>query len=313
MIVYIHGGRYEYGTHGDRRAEAPPTHTPASSPSTSATASNSPASPASTTTNPTTTAASTTASSGSNGSSATSSRFGGDPTNVTLVGQSAGATTALWLTRRDHYRGGFRRVMAMSPCFPRASFADRKGTLRMALGKPVTRAALSRMPARALDRGYNRFRTWYAMDMALGPTPLDGRELADIPLWVTSTREEFYHLPAGRRPTPPPPGTTRPGIGEADGHDRVLRHLARRRPEDRPPPHRRAPHRRRPEPPLGLPDRRGGTGARMDERIRPRPRPRPPLRRHPHRLRPRTRPLPRPAAHLHPRRRPAVARVRRGR
>lgn len=199
VIVYIHGGRYEYGTHGDRRAEGTPNAH----------------------------AGVITVHIGYRVKLAGLARFhddephhyrgiddcqlglewvqrniesfGGDPTNVTLVGQSAGATTALWLTRRDHYRGGFRRVMAMSPCFPRASFAERKATLRMALGKPVTRAALSRMPARALDRGYNRFRTWYAMDMALGPTPLDGRELADIPLWVTSTREEFYHLPAGRK------------------------------------------------------------------------------------------------------------------
>ena len=38
--------------------------------------------------------------------------FGGDPTNVTLSGQSAGGAIALWLARKDHYRGAFRRLWA---------------------------------------------------------------------------------------------------------------------------------------------------------------------------------------------------------
>lgn len=199
VVVYIHGGRFEYGTHGDRRADGTPNaHSGV-----------------------------VTVHIGYRVKLAGFARFhddepdryrgiddcqlglewvqrniesfGGDPTNVTLVGQSAGATTALWLARRDHFRGGFRRVMAMSPCFPRASFAERKASLRIALGKPITRDALSRVSPKVLDRGYKRFRTFHGMDMALGPSPLDGHELASIPLWVTSTRDEFYHMPAGQK------------------------------------------------------------------------------------------------------------------
>ena len=47
---------------------------------------------------------------------------GGDPTNITLIGQSAGAAIALWLARRDHYRGAFRRLVALSPSFPTGGF-----------------------------------------------------------------------------------------------------------------------------------------------------------------------------------------------
>lgn len=123
--------------------------------------------------------------------------FGGDPTNVTLYGQSAGATTALWLMRRDHYRGAFRRVVASSPCYPRADFAARKASLRRALGKPVTREALSAIEPEKLKRGYRRFRSRHGLDMALGPAPFDGTQLSDVPLVLTSMRDEFYHMPAG--------------------------------------------------------------------------------------------------------------------
>ncbi|APT93638.1 carboxylesterase [Corynebacterium phocae] len=120
--------------------------------------------------------------------------FGGDPTNVTLVGQSAGATTALWLARRDHYRGAFRRVLAMSPCFPRQGFEHRKATLRRALGAPITKANLEATAPEKVTAGYAKFRKKYRFDMALGPYPLQPEELADIPIVLSSTREEFYDL-----------------------------------------------------------------------------------------------------------------------
>lgn len=118
--------------------------------------------------------------------------FGGDPTNVTLIGQSAGATTALWLTRKDHYRGGFRRVIALSPCFPREHFDARKNTLRAFLGKPITRKSLENTSSKRKARAFKWFRTRYILDMALGPGPLDTSELADVPLLLAATRDEFY-------------------------------------------------------------------------------------------------------------------------
>lgn len=128
--------------------------------------------------------------------------FGGDPTNVTIIGQSAGATTALWLARRDHYRGAFRRIIALSPCYPRASFEERKGTLRTILGKPITHSSLTKLaetkPAK-LKKAYKRFRTVYSLDMALGPAPLDCRQLADVPIIMSSTLDEYYDMPSAKR------------------------------------------------------------------------------------------------------------------
>ncbi|AIT61596.1 carboxylesterase family protein [Corynebacterium doosanense] len=124
--------------------------------------------------------------------------FGGDPTNVTLVGQSAGASIALWLTRRDHYRGAFRRVLACSPAFPRRGWEDRTGLFRTFLGKPLTRDSLRRQPPERLDRAYRRLKRTLFLDLPLGPFPLQPEEMAEVDLVVTCTRDEFYDMPAAR-------------------------------------------------------------------------------------------------------------------
>ncbi|MDO5031054.1 carboxylesterase family protein [Corynebacterium sp.] len=125
--------------------------------------------------------------------------FGGDPTNVTVLGQSAGANAALWLARRDHYRGAFRRLIALSPGFPRERFEVREPALREALGVPVTRESLAAMDSEKLAAGYRAFRKKYTLDMALGPAPLDCSQLAEIPIVLGTTRDEFYAIPATQK------------------------------------------------------------------------------------------------------------------
>ena len=127
--------------------------------------------------------------------------FGGDAGNVTVVGQSAGATTALWLCRKDHYRDTFHRVLAMSPCFPRVPYKKRKGLLRQCVNTPLTRKHLSRANPARITRGYGVFRRLIWSDMALGPQPLEPKKMARVPIVVTSARDEFYDLgePADKR------------------------------------------------------------------------------------------------------------------
>lgn len=123
--------------------------------------------------------------------------FGGDPTNVTLTGQSAGAAIVLWLMRKDHYRGAFRRAVAMSPAFPHKNFRQRKSALRI----PTTRTWLNKANQKTLERAYTRLRRRYPTDMALGPTPLQPEEMADVPLVISSHEKEFQHPIIGKRLT----------------------------------------------------------------------------------------------------------------
>ncbi len=125
--------------------------------------------------------------------------FGGDPTNITLVGHSAGAGIALWLSRKDHYQGTFRRVVAMSPAFPRMAFKRRKATLRRALGKPVTRKALSKLGPKKLAKGFRRYSRRVYTDLAVGPAPYDPYELNDLPILITCTREEMLRMPLAKK------------------------------------------------------------------------------------------------------------------
>lgn len=123
--------------------------------------------------------------------------FGGDPTNVTLAGQSAGAAICLWLTRTDHYRGLYRRVWALSPAFPRTPFNVRKAALRRAQGTAVTRRHFTTRLARhpqAFARGMRRYYRRYFSDVPLGPAPFDAAALADVPILVSVTRDELYTM-----------------------------------------------------------------------------------------------------------------------
>ncbi|WP_295805683.1 carboxylesterase family protein, partial [uncultured Corynebacterium sp.] len=196
VLVYVHGGRYEHGSHEDRRAEGTPTAEAGIVHVQLGYRVGLPGLARFRDDEPNRYRAIEDLQLGLEWIQRNIESFGGDPTNVTLLGQSAGANAVLWLARRDHYRGAFRRVIALSPGFPRESFEERKATLRQVMKKPITRSSLASMSEEELNAGYKKFRTKYNLDMALGPTPLECAQLADVPLILGSTRDEFYNIPA---------------------------------------------------------------------------------------------------------------------
>lgn len=121
--------------------------------------------------------------------------YGGDPTNVTVVGQSAGAGIALWLARKDHYQGLFRRVWAISPAFPRGQFSKRKWLLRSCLSTPITARGLAGLSASRRGKGFARFAMAFPTDLPLGPAPFKPTELAQLPIVATTTDQEMFPLP----------------------------------------------------------------------------------------------------------------------
>jgi len=106
--------------------------------------------------------------------------FGGDPTNVTVVGAGEEAAVALWLCRRDHYAGEFRRVWATDPVFPRAPYEKRKWIVRYLLSAPLTRAKLNELAENRPGRVGRSYRRYAKLFGPMGPQPYDASELAEL-------------------------------------------------------------------------------------------------------------------------------------
>lgn len=119
--------------------------------------------------------------------------FGGDPTNVTLAGHGASGAAALWLARKDHYRGAFRRLVVLSPTMSHTSAAKLKGSLRWTLNSPITRKHLRRLAHNrpdALRRRSDRFRRRHPLLVARGPYDFDPTALANVPMLVSYLPDE---------------------------------------------------------------------------------------------------------------------------
>ncbi|TVL91173.1 carboxylesterase/lipase family protein [Streptomyces sp. SAJ15] len=98
--------------------------------------------------------------------------FGGDPTNVTVAGQSSGATSAACLMVMDRARGLFRRVIAHSavgPCYSRELAAETTRRVAAAAGIPATSEHLASATPHTLVVASDRVVESYRQDPGSGP------------------------------------------------------------------------------------------------------------------------------------------------
>ncbi|MGW7465099.1 carboxylesterase/lipase family protein [Streptomyces xantholiticus] len=147
--------------------------------------------------------------------------FGGDPENVTLAGQSAGATSAACLMMTDRAKGLFRRAIAHSavgPCFSAGLAREITARVAAAAGVPATADALAAASPGALVAASDDVVDAYRHDPAsghlhydpviYGPV-VDGDVLpveplagpasgaaADVDLLVCRTTQEYWLMEA---------------------------------------------------------------------------------------------------------------------
>ncbi|MFI9724414.1 carboxylesterase/lipase family protein [Streptomyces sp. NPDC052396] len=125
--------------------------------------------------------------------------FGGDPANVTVAGQSSGATSAACLMTMDRARGLFRRVIAHSvvgPCYSMELAAETTRRVAAAAGIPATSAHLMSATPQALVAATDRVVNGYRQNPDSGPRHynpviygpvLDGDVLPNDPLSATAS------------------------------------------------------------------------------------------------------------------------------
>lgn len=121
--------------------------------------------------------------------------FGGDPDQVTAMGQSAGAALVAWALCSPRTEGAIHRAVLLSPAFPRAGWQPRAKAARRLLRVPLTPEALAQVDPSTRAKAYKVFTTMYRSDCAVGPHPFDPAWMRPVPMLIGSMHDEFMGDP----------------------------------------------------------------------------------------------------------------------
>lgn len=122
--------------------------------------------------------------------------FGGDTSNITVTGQSAGAALALALASDPRTSGRLHRMIAMSPAFSVLhGSAFRRRIVARSLGYRgnATVQDMADATPEQLEKTWTRLRRLLPIDPAVGVTAHSFTPT--IPTIVTATSEEFFFVP----------------------------------------------------------------------------------------------------------------------
>ncbi|MEU2658679.1 carboxylesterase family protein [Streptomyces sp. NPDC007325] len=126
--------------------------------------------------------------------------FGGDPGNVTIAGQSSGATSVACLMVMDGARGLFRRAVAHSPAsvfHTRDIAVSTTREIAEAAGRPATLAGLEAAPPEALVAAADRVVETYRNDPGSGSRHYDPSLFAPVLGGDTLPADPLAALAAG--------------------------------------------------------------------------------------------------------------------
>lgn len=117
--------------------------------------------------------------------------FGGDTSQVTVSGQSAGAGLALAVSSDPRADGKIHRIIAMSPAFSLLSGSPmRRAMAGLGIGSRPSTAAFAHASAAAVDRAQRLVAAVSPSDPAVGPRFESFSP--KLPTLITCTSEEFF-------------------------------------------------------------------------------------------------------------------------
>lgn len=125
--------------------------------------------------------------------------FGGDPKNVTAMGQSAGGALITYTMGSPRAHGLVQRCVILSQGLPRIPWTARTHVAKWLLRGPLSYKHVSGLSQPRIDRAFDRFAKHYFSDCAVGLFPHAPENMPQIPLLIGTLRDEFVTMkPAPR-------------------------------------------------------------------------------------------------------------------
>lgn len=128
-----------------------------------------------------------------------SGAFGGDPNNVTALGQSAGATMITYTLGSPRAQGLVHRMVLLSQGAPRVAWTHRQRTARLLLGGPLSFQHVSSLSHEKINAAFRRFAQRYPSDCAVGLYPHTPENLPPVPMLTGTLRDEFARMGVAER------------------------------------------------------------------------------------------------------------------